>query len=122
MENDMTNDFEIPEEIDEKIEEGAVYVINWGSITILNPRKKEEKEEVEEEEEGLSEWEIERQDREERKTTYKEIKKRLEEKTHDFVMDIVDGKLDDIDKTRQRMHFGMRLTNARKTYRSITDC
>lgn len=99
MENDMTNDFKIPEEIDEKIEEGAVYVINWGSITILNPRKKEEKEEVEEEEAGLSEWEIERQDREERKTTYKKIKERLEEKTHDFVMDIVDGKLDDIDKT-----------------------
>lgn len=98
MENDMTNAFEIPEDIDEQIEEGAVYVINWGAITILNPIA-ETQEEDDEPDEGPSEWEIERQEREKRNTEYRNIRDRLEQKTHDFVMSIVTGKLEDIDKT-----------------------
>ena len=99
MKNDMTNNFVIPEEIDEKIKEGAVFVINWGSVNILNPRTKEAAgEEDNEPDEGPSEWEIQRQEREERNAKYKAIRDPLIKKTHDFVMDIVTGKLDDIEK------------------------
>lgn len=97
MENDMTNAFEIPDEIDEQIEEGSVYLISWGEIKILNP-KAETQEEDDEPDEGPSEWEIERQEREKRNTEYRNIRDRLEQKTHDFVMSIVTGKLEDIDK------------------------
>lgn len=100
MENDMTNDFYIPDDIDEKIEDGAVYVISWGTITILNPKTMAagETEETDEGEEGPSEWERERQERDKRNEEYRAIRERLEEKTHDFVMDIIVGKLEDIEK------------------------
>lgn len=99
MENDMTNAFEIPEEINEQIKEGAVYVINWGAITILNPKAKGTEEDSDEPDEGPSEWELERQEREKRNEEYRSIRERLESKTHDFVIDIITGKLEDIEKS-----------------------
>ena len=98
MENDMTNNFVIPEEIDEKIQDGAVFVISWGSINVLNPKTKTAAGEEEEEDKGHSEWEIKRQEREERNAKYKAIRDPLNNRTHEFVLDIVTGKLDDIDK------------------------
>ena len=100
MENDMTNHFVIPEEIDEKIKDGAVFVISWGSVNVLNPKTKEAAgdDEEDEEDEGPSEWELKRQERDKRNEQYKAIREPLDKKTHDFVMDIVTGKLDDIDK------------------------
>ena len=100
MENDMTNHFVIPEEVDEKIKDGAVFVISWGSVNVLNPKTKEAAGDDEEDEadEGPSEWELKRQERDKRNEKYKAIREQLDKKTHDFVMDIVIGKLDDIDK------------------------
>lgn len=120
MENDMTNAFEIPEEIDEQIEEGAVYVINWGAITILNPIA-ETQEEDDEPDEGPSEWEIERQEREKRNTEYRNIRDRLEQKTHDFVMSIVTGKLEDIDKT-EVVDYSEQMLNLIMEYDTTATC
>ena len=98
LEDEMTNAFVIPEEIDEQIKEGAVYVINWGSVYILNPKTKDDEDEEDEADESPSEWELERQERDKRNEEYRVIRERLVDKTHDFVMDIVTGKLEDIEK------------------------
>ena len=98
-ENGCTNRFKIPEDIDKEIKENAIFVISWGAVIILNPRCKEAAGEEDEPDEGPSEWEIQRQEREERSAKYKAIRDPLAIKTHDFVMEIITGKLDDIDKT-----------------------
>lgn len=99
LEDEMTNAFVIPEEIDEQIKEGAVYVINWGAVYILNPKTKDDEDEEDEADESPSEWELERQERDKRNEEYRVIRERLVDKTHDFVMDIITGKLEDIEKS-----------------------
>lgn len=99
-ENDNTNVFVIPEEIDEQIEEGAVYLISYGEVTILNPKPSSNDEDNDEEEapEAESEWEKRKRERQEREEQYHAIRDPLDRKTHDFVMDIIIDKLDDIEE------------------------
>ena len=99
LENDYTNEFSIPEEIDEQIEDGAIYLLSYGEVTILNPKASNDDEDDDEEEPGKSSWERRARERREREEQYKAIREQLDRKTHDFVMDIVIGKLDDIDKS-----------------------
>lgn len=96
-ENDYTNEFIIPPEIDEQIDEDAVFLISYGDVTILNPKFKDSQEDEDEEDNAPSEWEIQRKEREERNARYKDIRDRLDKKTHDFVLNILNGKLDDIE-------------------------
>ena len=100
MKDDFSKEFEIPKDIEKQIEEKAIYLISWGEVSILNPKTKPAAgdDEEDEEDEGPSEWELKRQEREERNQKYKALRDPLDKKTHDFVMDIVTGKLDDIDK------------------------
>lgn len=100
-ENEYTNDFIIPPEIEEKINEDTIYLISYGDVTLLNLKVKESSEaagEGDDSDDSPSEWELQRRDREERKSKYEAIRKPMKHKTHDFVVSIITGKLDDIDK------------------------
>ena len=94
---DITNAFIIPPEASEKIIGESVYLINAysGEITILNPKTKEEEKEDKEVNTEKSAYEI----RHEREQKYKDIRNPLDHKTHDFIMDIIVGKLEDIEKS-----------------------
>ena len=97
-ENDYTNNFIIPPEIEEQIDEGTKYLISYGEVTLLNPKTKtnEAAGEEDDEEEKEPDWEKQRKERDKRNASYNSIRDPLKQKTHDFVMNIITGKLDDI--------------------------
>ena len=89
-ENDYTNNFTIPEEIDFQIDEGAKYLISYGDVTILNPKRDDSEDEDEKEE---STYDKEYREREERKEKYRAVRESLKTETTDFVRAIVEEKL-----------------------------
>ena len=85
-----------PEEVEDLITDETYYVINYGYVTLLNPKTEEEDDEDEEREE--TEYEKQRKEKDARRQKYNDIRFPLKEETHDFIKAIVEEKLKNPDK------------------------
>lgn len=89
------------DDIDAEITDELKYAFsNYHELKILKPDTEKEPCEANEEESEPS-WRKAVREREEREAIYKPIRKLLDVKTHDFIEDILSGKLDDIEEVEK---------------------